>query len=57
MNYLRQGNILTQIKNYFSIRFGKNNNEESANEKEKVKLEEGSSVRYGHEDSSTSFIS
>lgn len=54
MNFLRQGNLLAQIKDYFSFSHNKRIQEEEKNTKEPVKLEESTATcSFSKEDSGT----
>ena len=57
MHYLRQGNLLGQLKSYFSSSSSSKIKEEGVEDKEPAKLDEStSSVRFGHEDEGTTFF-
>lgn len=56
MNFLRQGNLLTQIKNYFSFSSSQRIQEEEKNNKEPAKLDESSATcSFGKEDPGTTY--
>ena len=57
MHYLRQGNLLAQLKSYFSSSSSSKIKEEGVEDKEPAKLDEStSSVRFGHEDEGKMFF-
>jgi hypothetical protein len=57
MNFLRQGNLLSQIKNYFSFSTNQRIQEEEKNTKEPVKLDESStSCSFEKDNSGTIYL-